>query len=31
MAAAVEDSRTERVKASYRRLPSLAVKPRHVI
>jgi hypothetical protein len=27
MAAAVEDSRTERVKASYRRLPSLAVNP----
>jgi hypothetical protein len=27
MAAAVEDARTERVKASYRRLPSLAVNP----
>jgi hypothetical protein len=27
MAAAVEDSRTERVMASYRRLPSLAVNP----
>jgi hypothetical protein len=27
MAAAVEDSRTERVKAPYRRHPSLAVNP----
>jgi hypothetical protein len=27
MAAAVEDSRTERVMASYQRLPSLAVNP----
>jgi hypothetical protein len=27
VAAAVEDSRTERVMASYRRLPSLAVNP----